>query len=71
MHVAHKGEEKYRILMGIIEQKRQCGKPRRRWKEYYSGSKRTQMGGHNWKDLAQDRDKWQTVVSWVMNLMVP
>jgi hypothetical protein len=26
------GEEKYRILMGIIEQKRQCGKPRHRWK---------------------------------------
>lgn len=29
------------------------------------------MGGHNWTDLAQDRDRWQAVVSWVMNFMVP
>ena len=33
MHVAHMGEEKYRIFMEIIEQKRQHGKPRHRWKD--------------------------------------
>jgi len=33
VQVAHMGEEKYRILMGIIEQKRQRGKPRHRWKD--------------------------------------
>jgi hypothetical protein len=27
------GEEKYRILKGVIEQKRQRGKPRLRWKD--------------------------------------
>jgi len=32
VHVAHMGEEKCRILMGIIEQKRH-GKPKHRWKD--------------------------------------
>jgi hypothetical protein len=29
------------------------------------------MGGVDWIDMAQDRDRWQTVVSAVMNLRVP
>jgi len=33
VHVTHMGEEKYRILIGIMEQKRQCEKPRHRWKD--------------------------------------
>lgn len=33
MRVAHMGEEKYGILLRIIEQKRQRGKPRRSWKD--------------------------------------
>ena len=27
-------------------------------------------GGMDWIDLAQDRDKWQTVVNAVMNLLI-
>jgi hypothetical protein len=29
------------------------------------------MGGMDWIDLAQDRDRWQALVNVVMNLQVP
>jgi hypothetical protein len=29
------------------------------------------MGGTDWIDMAQDRDRWRAVVSAVMNLRVP
>jgi hypothetical protein len=29
------------------------------------------MGATNWIDLAQNRDRWQTLVNVVMNLEVP
>jgi hypothetical protein len=29
------------------------------------------MGGMDWIDMAQDRDRWRAVVSAVMNLGVP
>jgi hypothetical protein len=29
------------------------------------------MGGMDWIDMAQDRDRWRALVSAVMNLMVP
>jgi hypothetical protein len=29
------------------------------------------MGGMDWIDMAQDRDRWRAVVSAVMNLWVP
>jgi hypothetical protein len=28
-------------------------------------------GGGDWMELAQDRDRWQTLVNMVMNLRVP
>ena len=29
------------------------------------------MRGMNWIDMAQDRDKWQTLANAVMNIRVP
>jgi hypothetical protein len=29
------------------------------------------MGGMDWIDMAQDRDRWRAVVSAVMNLLFP
>ena len=76
-HVAHMGEERgmYRVLVGKPEGKRPLGRPRRRW-VYNIRMDLQEVGcGHvdhaDWIGLAQDRDRWRTLVSAVMNLRVP
>ena len=73
-HVARMGEEwgVYRVLVGKPEGKRPLGIPRRRWVD------NIRMDLHevgcvymDWIGLAQDRDRWRTFVSAVMNLRVP
>jgi len=65
-HVAHKGERRglYRALVGKPDGKRQLGRPRHRWEEVV-------CGGMGWIEVAQDRYKWQALVSVVTNLRVP
>jgi len=72
-HLAHLGERRdiYRILMGKTEGKRQLGRPRHRWEDNVKWILRKwDVGGKDWIKLAQDRDRWRTIVNEVMNLQV-
>ena len=68
-HVARMGEERgaYRILVGKPEGKRPPGRPRRRWVDLQELG----CGYVDWIGLAQDRDRWRTLVNAVMNIRVP
>jgi len=73
-HVARMGEERgvYRVLVGKPEGKRPLGRHRRRWMDNIRMDIQEVGCGHmDWIGLAQDRDRWRTLVSAVMNLRVP
>ena len=73
-HVAHMGEERgaYRVLLGKPEGKRPLGRPRRRWVDNIRMDlQEVGCGYMDWIGLTQDRDRWETLVSAVMNLRVP
>ena len=73
-HVACMGEESgaYRVLVGEPEGKRLLGRPRRRWVvNIRMDLQEVGCGYVDWIGLAQDRDRWRTLVSAVMNLRVP
>jgi len=73
-HVARVGEERgvYRVLVGKQEGKRPLGRPRRRWVDNIRmDPQEVGCGCMDWIGLAQDRDRWRTLLSAVMNLQVP
>ena len=72
-HVARKGGEGvYRVLVGKPEGKRPLGRPRHRWVDNLRMDlQEVSCGYMDWIGLAQDRDRWRTLVSAVMNLRVP
>ena len=73
-HVAHMCEERgvYRVLVGKPEGKRSLGRPRHRWVDNIRLDLREVGCGYmDWIGLVQDRDRWWTLVSAVMNLWVP
>ena len=73
-HVARMGEERgvYRVLVGKPEGRRPLGIPRRRWVDNIRMDlQEVGCGYMDWIGLAQDRDRWRTLVSAVMNLRVP
>ena len=61
----------YRVLVGKPEGKRLLGRPRRRWVDNIRMDlQEVRCGYMDWIGLAQDRDRWRTFVSEVMNLRV-
>jgi len=73
-HVASMGEEMrvYRVLVGKPEGKRPLGRPRHRWVDNIMVDlQEVRCGYMDWIGLVQDRDRWRTLVSAVMNLRVP
>ena len=73
-HVARMGEERgvYRVLVGKQEGKRPLGRPRRRWVDNIRMDlEEVRCAYLDWIHLAQDRDRWRTLESAVMNIGVP
>jgi len=73
-HVARVGEERrvYRILVVKPEGRRLLGRPRRRWVDNIRMDLQEVGCGYvDWIGLAQDRERWRTLVSAVTNLRFP
>jgi hypothetical protein len=68
------GEERgvYVLLVGKPEGKRTLGRSIRRWEDNIRMDlQEVERGGVDWIVLAQDKDRWRTIVNAVMNLRVP
>jgi len=62
----------YRVLVEKPEGKRPLGRPRLRWVDNIRLALQEMGCGYvDWIGLAQDRDRWRTLVNAVMNLRVP
>jgi len=65
------GEGVYRVLVGKLEGRRPLGRPRhRRVDNIRMDLQEVGCGYIDWIGLTQDRDRWRTLVSAVMNLRV-
>ena len=65
------GRGVYRVLVGKPEGKRPMGRPRGRWEDNIKMDFQEVVEGGDWKELAQDRDRWRALVNTVMNFRVP
>jgi len=66
------GEGVFTFLVGKLEGRRPLGRPRRRWMDIIRMDlQEVGCGYMDWIGLAQDRDRWRTLVSAVMNLRDP
>jgi hypothetical protein len=62
----------HRVLLGKSEGRRPLERPRSRWVDNIGMDLQEVGRGYtDWIGLAQDRDRWRTLVSAVMNLRVP
>jgi len=72
-HVARMGKERgvHSVLLGKLERRRPLGRPRRRWVDNIRMDlQEVGCGYMDWIGLVQDRDRWRTLVSAVINLWV-
>jgi len=61
-----------RVLAGKPEGRRTLGRLRCRWEDNIKMDlQEVVCGGMDWIELAQDRDRWQALVTALMNLWVP
>jgi hypothetical protein len=62
----------HRVLVGKPEGRRQLGRPRRIW-EYNikMNLQEVVVGGGDWMERAQDRNRWRALAGMVMNFRVP
>ena len=61
----------YNVLVGRPEGRRPLGKSRRRWEDTIKMELlEVGLGGMDWNDLSQGRDRWQALVNVVMNFWV-
>ena len=66
------GEGVYRVLVEKPGGRRPLGRPRHRWVDNIRMDlQEVGCGYMDWIGLSQDRDRWRTLVSAVMNLWVP
>ena len=71
-HVWGEGRGVHKILVGKTEGKRPLGRPKRRREDNIKMDlQEVGRGCGDWMELAQDRDRWRTLVSTVMNFGVP
>ena len=62
----------YRVLVMKPEGKRPLGRRRHRWEDNIKiDLQEVGCGGMDWIDLAQDMERWRTLVNAVMSLRVP
>jgi hypothetical protein len=58
--------------VGKPERKRSMERPRRRWEDNNKlDDQEVGCGSMDWIDMAQDRDRWWTLVNASMNIRVP
>jgi len=60
-----------KTVIRCLEGRRPLWRPRRRWVDNRMDLQEVRCGYMDWIGLAQDRDRWRTLVSAVMNLRVP
>jgi len=67
-----KSRSVYRVLVGKSEGKSTLGIPRRRWEGNIKMClQEVGRGDIDWFELAQDKDRWWTLVNAVIKLRVP